>query len=89
VTDPEALAHLASCAGCAAAATDARAFEARLASALSVAVPDGLADRILAARRADMAETSQPRRRLGWIALAAAASRLVAIGVGGYHPGAH
>jgi hypothetical protein len=83
VADAEAQAHLASCAACAAVAADAQAFEARLANALAVALPDGLADRILAAQRADVAEPARarPRRRLGWIALAAAASLLLAFGV--------
>ena len=81
VVDAEAQAHLASCAGCTAVAADARAFETRLASALAVAVPHGLADRILDAQRAVMVEAFPSRRRRGWIALAAAASLLLALGV--------
>ncbi|WP_395679746.1 DUF3379 family protein [Dokdonella sp.] len=81
VVDAAAQAHLAGCAGCAAATTAAQAFEARLANALAVAVPGDLANRILAAQRANPVETKQPRRRLGWIALAAAASLLLAFGV--------
>jgi hypothetical protein len=89
VADPEAQAHLANCAACAAIATDAQAFEARLAGALAVAVPEGLADRILAARREDVAETLRPPRRRGWIALAAAASLLFAFGVVRYQRAAN
>jgi hypothetical protein len=82
VTDVDMKAHLAGCAECQAAVADAQAFEARIAKALAVAVPAGLADRILAAQHADAAvEPSQPRRRLGWIALAAAASLLLAFGI--------
>ena len=77
----DARAHMATCAACAALAVDAQAFEARLSAALAVPVPDGLAERILAARRSDVVEPFQPRRRLGWIALAAAASVLLAFGV--------
>ena len=78
VVDAEAKAHLGVCAGCAAAAAAAQAFEARLANALAVAVPGDLASRILAAQSADVVKPLRPRRRLGWIALAAAASLLLA-----------
>lgn len=81
VVDAEAKAHLAVCAGCAAATAAAQAFEARLANALAVTVPSDLASRILAAQRADVVNSLQPRRRLGWIGLAAAASLLLAFGV--------
>jgi len=81
VVDAEAKAHVAGCAACAAAAAAAQAFEARLNSALAVAVPGDLASRILDAQRADVVKPLQPRRRLGWIALAAAASLLLAVGV--------
>jgi len=81
VVDAQARAHMEGCAACAAAAADAQAFDARVAAALAVAVPAGLADRILAAQRADVVEPFQPRRRLGWIALAAAASLLLAFGI--------
>jgi len=81
VGDADARAHMATCSACAALAADAQAFEARLSAALAVPVPDGLAERILASRRSDVVEPFQPRRRLGWIALAAAASVLLAFGV--------
>jgi hypothetical protein len=81
VRDREARAHLAICAGCAALTAQAQAFESRLSAVLSVPVPEGLADRILVAQRAEAIEPFQPRRRLGWIAFAAAASVLLAFGV--------
>jgi len=81
VVDAEARAHLGGCAACAAAAAAALAFEARLTNALAVAVPGDLASRILAAQRADVVKPRQPRPRLGWIALAAAASLVLAVGV--------
>jgi hypothetical protein len=77
----DARAHMATCSDCAALAADAQAFEARLSAALAVPVPEGLAGRILAARPEATVEPFQPRRRLAWIALAAAASVLLAVGV--------
>lgn len=81
VDDASARDHMATCAGCFAAAVEARAFETRLVRALAVEAPDDLVQRILAAPRAERVGTIPPRRRLGWIALAAAASVLVAFGV--------
>jgi anti-sigma factor RsiW len=82
VTDPAARAHLESCARCQDAYARAQALEARIASALAVAVPEGLADRILLA---ELTEERQRRRangfRYGWVALAAAAALVVAIGL--------
>ncbi|HEU4665521.1 MAG TPA: DUF3379 family protein [Dokdonella sp.] len=81
VVDAQARAHMASCTECAALAAEARAFEARLSAALAVEVPDGLVERILDVQRRRTVVPFQPRRRLGWIALAAAASVLLAFGV--------
>ena len=81
VVDTEAREHLAICAPCAAATADAQAFEARLSAALSVALPAGLADRILAAQRAGAVEPLRTRRRLPWLAFAAAAGLLLAFGI--------
>jgi anti-sigma factor RsiW len=82
VGDRDAREHLQSCPFCAEAYARAQAFEARLASALSVAVPDGLADRILLAQlTGERRQRSSRRARLGWIALAAAASLVLALGV--------
>jgi hypothetical protein len=87
VIDPEARAHLAICAACAALTAEAQAFEARLSAAFSVPLPGGLTERILAAQRADVAAASAPpsrnigSRRVGWIALAAAACLVLAFGV--------
>ncbi|HKE47888.1 MAG TPA: DUF3379 family protein [Rhodanobacteraceae bacterium] len=80
VTDPAARAHLEACPRCQDAHARAQAFEARIAQALTVAVPEGLADRVLLTQL-----TSERRRRTtgfryGWIALAAAAALVVAIG---------
>lgn len=65
--------HAASCAGCRAFAQRVDAAEPRLAAALAVAVPDGLADRILLRRG---------RRPLAPRLLALAATLLLAAGVG-------
>ncbi|HEY6942851.1 DUF3379 family protein [Dokdonella sp.] len=81
VLDTGARAHMASCRDCAPLAAEAQAFDARLAAALAVPVPDDLVERILQAQRRRTVEPFQPRRRLGWIALAAAASVLLAFGV--------
>jgi anti-sigma factor RsiW len=82
VTDPAARAHLESCPRCQDAYARAQALEARIAGALAVAVPEGLADRILFAQ---ITEERQRRRangfRYGWGALAAAAALVIAIGV--------
>jgi hypothetical protein len=78
-TDPAARAHLETCARCQDAYSRAQAFEARIANALNVAVPEGLADRVLLKQL-----TVERRRgglRHGWIALAAAAALVVAIGL--------
>lgn len=84
VADAQARAHLAVCSGCATRAAEAQAFEALLSTALAVPAPAGLADRILATQRAGVVEPFQPRRRLAWFALAAAASVLLAFGVARY-----
>src|SRR4051794_16020336 len=84
VASAEARAHLESCARCQDAHARAQAFDARIAQALSIAVPEGFADRVLLAQLTG--ERQQHRRGLrpayGWIALAAAAALVVAIGLG-------
>jgi hypothetical protein len=80
--DSAAQAHLAACtAGCAEATAEAQAFEARLAAALAVPVPAGLAGRVQQAQRSAAAADPAPRRRTAWIAFAAAASLALAFGV--------
>jgi len=81
VADPAARAHLESCPRCQDAYARAQAFEARLAQALTVAVPEGFADRVLLAQLTG--ERQRPARgfRYGWIALAAAAALVIAIGI--------
>jgi len=97
--DPNALdadmrAHASACADCTLALAQAQAFERRLAVALDVALPAGLAERILAATQAEAAASGpatadvlplravRPRRRQGaWLALAAAAVLVVALGL--------
>ena len=82
VTGSAAREHLHGCPFCADASARAQAFETRLARTLAVPIPDGLADRILLAQ---LTAARQQRRigvrRFGWIALAAAASIAVAIGL--------
>jgi hypothetical protein len=74
--------HLESCAFCTDAHARAQAFEARLAGAMAVAVPDGLADRILLAQLTSERQHQRVgRSRIVWIALAAAACMALAIGV--------
>ena len=82
LADPAARAHLETCAGCRDAHARAQAFDARIAHALAVGVPEGFADRVLLAQLT--AERQGPRGRgfrYGWIALAAAAAIVVAIGL--------
>ena len=104
--DPNALdadlrAHAATCADCTRALARAQAFERRLASALDVPVPAGLAERLLAAAQAEAGASrpatadvlplraTRPRRRQGaWLALAAAAVLVVALGLSHRRTGA-
>ena len=82
LADPAARAHLETCAGCRDAHARAHAFDARIAQALAVGVPEGFADRVLLAQLT--AERQRPGVRgfrYGWIALAAAAALVVAIGI--------
>lgn len=82
LADPAARAHLETCAGCRDAHARAQAFDARIAGALAVGVPEGFADRVLLAQLT--AQRQRPGRRglrYGWIALAAAAALVVAIGL--------
>jgi Protein of unknown function (DUF3379) len=80
--DPAARAHLEDCARCHDAYLRAQAFDARLAQALTVALPEGLADRILLTQlTAERRRRAGGLRRYAWVALAAAAALVVAIGV--------
>lgn len=82
LTDPAARAHLETCPRCQEAYARAQAFDARIAQALAVGVPEGFADRVLLAQLT--AERQGPRGRAfryGWIALAAAAALVIAIGL--------
>jgi len=82
VADAAARGHMAGCTECSAAAADARAFEAKLARALALEPPADLVQQLLDAPRPTPARASPRRRRVGWLALATAASVLVAIGIG-------
>jgi len=88
--------HAAGCADCTLALAQAQAFERRLAEAFDIPVPADLAARVLAAAQADVAPVrlataqadrpahlrARPRRRQGaWLALAAAAVLVVALGL--------
>jgi hypothetical protein len=73
--------HRRGCAGCAAHHARALGFELALKRALTVPVPDGLAERILLAQTtSERGDHGRRRRRLGWFA--AAAVVLVALGLG-------
>jgi hypothetical protein len=80
--DPAARAHLETCPGCRDAHARAQAFDARIAQALAIGVPEGFADRVLLAQLTAERHGSGKRRfRYGWVALAAAAALVVAIGL--------
>lgn len=81
VADADARAHLESCPRCRDAYARAQAFESRLAEALTVAVPEGLADRVLLTQITQERRRRRTSLRYGWIALAAAAALIVAVGV--------
>jgi uncharacterized protein DUF3379 len=81
VADAAAREHLESCPRCQDAYARAQAFEARLAQAMTVALPEGLADRILLNQLTDERHRRASGFRYGWIALAAAASFALAIGI--------
>jgi len=81
VTDPAARAHLESCARCQDAYARAQALEARIAGALAIAVPEGLADRVLLAQLTEARQRRAKGFRYGWVALAAAAVLVVAVGL--------
>lgn len=80
VTDPAARAHLEACPRCQDAYARAQAFEARIAQALAVAVPEGLADRVLLTQLTGERRRRATGLRYGWIALAAAAAIVLAVG---------
>jgi hypothetical protein len=82
LVDPAARAHLEVCPGCRDALVRAQAFDARIAYALAVGVPEGFADRVLLAQLTAERQRSGARGfRYGWIALAAAAALVIAIGL--------
>lgn len=74
--------HRRGCANCSAHHARALGFELALKRALTVPVPDGLAERILLAQTTGVRSGHGRRRRLGWFA--AAAVVLVALGLGVY-----
>jgi len=86
-TDPRALdraarTHMEGCAGCTDAHGRAFAFDARLAKAMAVSIPEGLADRILLAQlTVDRQRQRVGRGRVAWIALAVAASLVLGVGL--------
>lgn len=82
LADPAARAHLDACPGCRDAYGRAQAFDARIAQALAIGVPEGFADRVLLAQlTAERQRASGRGMRYGWIALAAAATLVVAVGI--------
>jgi len=81
VADAAAREHLESCPRCQEAYARAQAFEVRIAQALTITVPEGLADRILLNQLTHERRQRSGRMRYGWIALAAAASLALAIGI--------
>jgi len=82
LADSAARAHLDACPGCRDAHARAQAFDARIAQALAVGVPEGFADRVLLAQlTAERQGPGSRRFRYGWIALAAAAALVISIGL--------
>ena len=85
--DPAFVAHREDCPSCAAAYARAAEFEAELARAIDVDVPEGLADRILLAQTtaervpAPPARRRHGLRRFGLAFAAAAALAVVAVGL--------
>ena len=67
---PDALAHLNECAACRGFAAEINENEARLAAALAVPVPEGLAERIVLRRKAGIRFSP----RLGMLAASAVAT---------------
>lgn len=82
VRDGAALEHQRGCAACTEAVARAQVFDADLARAMALPVPEGLAERILLAQLTGARQGERMRRRrYGWLALAAAASLVLAFGV--------
>lgn len=81
VASVAARAHLESCPRCRDAYARAHAFEGRLSQALSVPVPEGLADRILLHQLTGERQRRRTGFRYGWVALAAAASLALVVGL--------
>jgi hypothetical protein len=80
--DPALLAHRDECAPCMAVWQRAQRFEQELMSAMAVAVPEGLIDRVLLAQSTG-ARQRQVARRRGWMAIAA--SVLIVVGLAVEH----
>ena len=78
--DPDMAAHRVGCAACAAAAARAQRFEQALLDALNVPVPAHLSERVLFAKATAERHQFVRRRRM---ALAIAASLILAVGIGG------
>ncbi len=84
--DAAFIAHRESCARCAAAWREAVAFEARLADALALPAPAGLADRIRLTHATGLRSRQRSlRARAGWTALAAAACLALVVGLMRWH----
>lgn len=75
------LAHQETCARCAEAGERAQGFELQLASALNIALPEGLADRILLRQTTETRHAARFDRRPAWWRMAA--MLLLAIGAAG------
>lgn len=75
-------AHRRECSGCAEAQARALGFELQLKRALAVAVPTGLADRILLAQTTMERRSSGTQRRRWFATAAIAATVLLALGAG-------
>ena len=85
-SDPRAMSaaareHMETWPRCAQAFADAQAFETRIAHALAIDVPEGLADRVLLTQLTEERRRRATGFRYGWIALAAAAALAVVVGV--------
>jgi len=81
ITDAAARAHLEQCPRCQEAYSRAQTFDARIAQAMTVALPEGFADRILLAQLTGERQRRSVGFRYGWIALAAAAALIIAVGI--------
>jgi hypothetical protein len=82
--DPAFRAHREECGACAEASARADGFEQSLRRALSIPVPEGLAEHVLLRQTTDQRVTAR-RAGPGWLALAAAVVLSLAAGAVGYH----